>query len=221
MNCLRLGLLLWILTGSASCFSQKAEVYGVTTTFGKYPVRNAEVRARKSGETVYTDSLGRFRIVCNEKDVLRIHAGGFDPARVRIKGAETLTIDLIYSNNEQSREEAIQGRHISGADLNYALANHPLKGEKDYSSYTDIFSLVNSEIMSVSVQGTSILARTPGSFYASKEVLLVVNGMATNDISFISPADVKSVEYISGPDASKWGSRGANGVLEITLKSAE
>jgi outer membrane receptor for ferrienterochelin and colicin len=42
--------------------------------------------------------------------------------------------------------------------------------------------------------------------------------MIMSDISFITPINVKTIEYIDGVDASSYGSRGANGIIKITLK---
>ena len=42
--------------------------------------------------------------------------------------------------------------------------------------------------------------------------------MIMSDISFIKPFDVRAIKYIDGVDASLYGSRGANGIIKITLK---
>jgi TonB-dependent SusC/RagA subfamily outer membrane receptor len=39
-----------------------------------------------------------------------------------------------------------------------------------------------------------------------------------NTIDDITPSTVKSIEILKGPSASIYGSRGANGVILITLK---
>jgi TonB-dependent SusC/RagA subfamily outer membrane receptor len=51
------------------------------------------------------------------------------------------------------------------------------------------------------------------------EALFVVNGTPVNSIDNIRPQEVKSIDVLKGPDASIYGSRGANGVILITLKN--
>ncbi len=51
----------------------------------------------------------------------------------------------------------------------------------------------------------------------NSDPIYVVDGMPTNDISFLSPSDIKSVEILKDASATAvYGSRGANGVVLIT-----
>jgi len=58
---------------------------------------------------------------------------------------------------------------------------------------------------------------------ASGPPLFVVDGtpITGGDISFINPADVARIEVLKGSDASIYGSRGGNGVIEITTKEGQ
>ena len=56
------------------------------------------------------------------------------------------------------------------------------------------------------------------SINASTDPLFIVDGSAVNDISYLSPKDVKSVEVLKDASASIYGSRGACGVIIITTK---
>lgn len=47
--------------------------------------------------------------------------------------------------------------------------------------------------------------------------LFDVDGSYVSDISFISPAEVKSIEILKGEDAALYGSRGGHVVIIITL----
>ncbi len=215
----RTGILFFILLWGAHCSAQTVEVWGTVTTFHKIPVQNAEVRAKKSGEIVYTDSSGLFHLNCMPRDVLRIRAAGFDNCRVRTRGGKFLTVDIVYSNKEKSRTEALKGRHITAKDLDYALVHYPLKGQRDYSHYSDIFQLIAAEVPQVDVNGSSITSPIQTTFLMGQDVLTVVDGIVIYDISTILPADVRSVKYVKGTEASKYGMQSVNGVLEITLKT--
>ncbi len=45
-----------------------------------------------------------------------------------------------------------------------------------------------------------------------------MDGMTTADIDFVIPVNVKTIRYVQGTGAAKYGSQGANGAIEISLK---
>ena len=62
------------------------------------------------------------------------------------------------------------------------------------------------------------IIRGINSINASTDPLLVVDGHTVNDIDFLNPKDIKSVEVLKDASASIYGSRGACGVILITTK---
>jgi TonB-dependent SusC/RagA subfamily outer membrane receptor len=90
---------------------------------------------------------------------------------------------------------------------------------KKYAAYQNIYDMIRGELPGVQVRGKSILIQGPSSINLSTEPLLVVDGVIINSIDDISPRDVKSIEVLKGAAASIYGSRGANGVIMIYLKS--
>jgi TonB-dependent SusC/RagA subfamily outer membrane receptor len=69
---------------------------------------------------------------------------------------------------------------------------------------------------SVQVSGRKITIRGINSIN-SNDPLFIVNGIPGSSIDDISPKSVKSIEILKGSNASIYGSRGANGVVLITL----
>lgn len=217
IKCLALSFVL--LQGSFILSGQDlVTIKGKVVTFDEIPINKAEVTAKKSGQKVFTDSLGRFTIDCDKKDKIFVNAEGFDRVSVKVKKYEGENINLVYSNEENSFKKATENGHVSEELLQNAIETNPLKGEKDYSRYTSIYDIIDDEIYTVRVNGTSITTTKPTSFTSSQEVLLVVDGTIVSDISFITPMNVKSIKHLEGPEAAKYGSRGGNGVIEITLK---
>ena len=64
----------------------------------------------------------------------------------------------------------------------------------------------------------TINIRGANSFYGSTEPLFVVDGSVVDRIDDINPREVKSIEVLKDGGAAIYGSRGANGVILITLK---
>ena len=72
---------------------------------------------------------------------------------------------------------------------------------------------------SVQVNGNKIVIRGVNSIN-STDPLFVVDGIVVSSIDDISPSMVKSIEILKGSETSIYGSRGANGVILITLVQA-
>ena len=90
--------------------------------------------------------------------------------------------------------------------------------QKKFSGYSDIFQLIQGKFPGVQVNGTSIKIQNSVSIIGSTEPLLVVDGLIVDSIRDIPPNEVQSIEVLKGPAASIYGSRGANGVILITLR---
>ena len=67
----------------------------------------------------------------------------------------------------------------------------------------------------------SIIIRGENSVNSSNQPLIMLDGMETDDISGLSPLDVASISVLKDASASIYGSRGGNGVILITTKSAK
>jgi hypothetical protein len=217
-NSIAVILILVLIQGSAIRAQESKIINGKITTFGIIPLSNVEITTSKSGNVAYSDFSGSFSISCIEKDIIKVAASGFDAKRIKAKKIDSLNVDLVYSNSQTSFNDAVKNRHISKEILEDAITKYPLKGEKDYSRYSSIYELISTEIYNVNVNGTSITTTKPSSISQSQEVLCAVNGIIYEDISFIVTSDVKSVRYVQGPGASRYGIRGSNGVIEITLR---
>ena len=93
--------------------------------------------------------------------------------------------------------------------------------DKANANYTDIYEMIKGQVPNVEVHGKSIRIQGASSFIeASTEPLLIVDGIIVNTIEGIPPQSVRSIEILKGADAAIYGSRGANGVVMVTLKSA-
>lgn len=68
--------------------------------------------------------------------------------------------------------------------------------------------------------GTTIRIRGTGSFGATSDPLIVIDGMITNDgLNNLNPNDVENITVLKdAASAAIYGSRGANGVVIITTK---
>jgi len=200
--------------------AQTRVVNGQLTAFNAFPVMNVEVSSKKAKATTMSDSLGNFSLVCLDKDVVMIKPKGFRAVSKKVEGvSDTLKINLIFVDTQQNRKSAIDYGYMTEVDLNYAVSNLVAENN-DYCKYTNIYQLIEAEFGGVTVQNGNITIRggntsfTPGASYA----LVVVDGVPVENIEWIRPCIVKSVNILKGPDGAIYGSRGGNGVVVISTK---
>jgi len=192
-------------------------VKGIVTVFKKIPLNKVRIFDAKSKSVVYTDSTGMFSIGCFDKDMLNVYASGFLKKNIKVQKDAFYNIDLIYIDNPSNFNDAVSNGHIREDVLRKALISMSSEAQKDYSKYKSIYELIASEFSSLRVNGTSVVNTKRRSF-GSQQVLFVVNNRIVQDISYVIPDDVKTIEFLDDVSASLYGSMGANGVLKITLK---
>lgn len=94
--------------------------------------------------------------------------------------------------------------------------------KNDVLGYTNIAEYLQGRVPGLSVikQGASykFIIRGMSSINASLDPLLIVNGQVVENIDYLNPNDIKSVEVLKDASSSIYGSRGACGVILITTK---
>jgi len=83
--------------------------------------------------------------------------------------------------------------------------------------YTNIYDMMRGRVPGVSVSGNKITVRGVNSVNMGTDPLFIVDGVTVSSIDNISPQMVKSISVLKGPEASIYGTRGACGVILITL----
>ena len=203
-------------------FGQTRVVKGKLTTFNKYPVQNVIVESKKAGSSVTTDSLGQFELVCNEKDVIRIKTEVFEALSKKVdEDDKYISANLIFRDTKKNRQIATGMGYISEENLTFALA-HLANENNDFCSYTDVFSLIQGKFSGVQIKSTGsgqgIFVRGPKSIYGDNQAIYVVDGMQVDDISFVNPCEMASIDILKDGGAAMYGSKAANGVVVIETK---
>lgn len=111
-------------------------------------------------------------------------------------------------------------------DLTYSVDQVDIS-EREISSYNNIWDYLRTRLPGVEIgpaeagQMPSIVIRGKSSINSPTEPLIMVDGVETPDISFLSPGEVASVSVLKDGSAAIYGSRGGNGVILITTKGAQ
>ncbi len=172
---------------------------------GFYRVR---VRPSDTLITVFIINGGLKEELIGGRDVINFKLGGVvDHREQNIQAKENEEEYNVGYGTVKKREMTTQVGKIDATN-------------KKYASYTNIYDMIKGEIPGVQVAGKKITIQGPASFNLSTDPLFIVNGIETSNIDDISPRQVKSIEVLKGSAASIYGSRGANGVIIITLIDA-
>jgi len=213
-------ILLANLVISLGLNAQTRVVYGKLTAFNQYPLKNIEVHARKSKSSVKSDSTGMFSIVCMESDNIRIKPKAFQPVSRKVTPeTDTLHINLIFVDTKSNRELATGYGYIKERDLTYAMS-HLEHENNEFCNYSNVFDLMQGRFagVTVNVAQQAVYVRGVSSITTSNEALYVLDGIVTDNIGFIHPCDIKSIEILKDGMAAIYGSRGSNGVVIIETK---
>jgi TonB-dependent SusC/RagA subfamily outer membrane receptor len=210
-----------IILLASTVHSQTRVVQGQLTAFKTYPVMNVEITSKKANATTMTDEFGQFSLVCNENDVIKVKPKAFKPIKKRVHAdTESVQMNLQFIDSDSNREMAVGYGYISKEALTYG-ASHLENDNQEFCCYSNIFELIRGRLSGVTVSGNEVYVRggknsfTPGTTMA----LYVVDNQPTNDIDWIQPCQIKSINVLKDANAAIYGSRGGNGVVLIeTMK---
>jgi len=211
------------LVFSVSTLAQTRVVKGKITTFNTYPVQNVEIASKKAKSTVMTDSLGQFEIVCNERDVIMIKTKVFLALNKKVNEDDNFVeANLIFRDTPKNREIATGLGYITHEQLTFALA-HLADQNNDFCNYNNVFDLIRGKFPGVQIKASSsggegIYVRGDKSITGDNEAIYVVDGMRVNDIQFINPCDMSTIDILKDGGAALYGGNAANGVVVIETK---
>lgn len=172
-----------------------------TDNEGSYKLK---VRPDADSLTVVTFTSGMSTVAIAGRTTINFVLGGSELAQKKIEGkkADDQKVDIGYGDVNQ-KNLLTQVSTIDGQNSKYA-------------TYKNIYEILKGT-PGVIVRGNSVQIQGQASFNSGTEPLYVVDGMVVGSVDGISPSMVESISVLKGSSASIYGSRGANGVILITL----
>lgn len=214
--------------------SKKIILSGIVIDNEHNPVQNATVFFDGKNTNVKSDEQGKFRVKIKPSVKTIVVFSLFNGVKeLEYQGQEEILFILDNTNQvvqhplnapkaEEEKDLVNVGYGIADKrDLTTSVGEVSKQRMQSARHYSNIYEMIKGEVPGVSVNGNSIIIRGESSLKLSNEPLYVVNGSPTSSISDISPSDVKSISILKGASAAIYGSRGANGVILIVLKSGE
>ena len=202
-------------------------VKGRITDENGSPLAGASIRVKGSNLGVSANSNGEFSITVPDDAVLIFSYVGYDEKQVSVSGQSTINASLKASAKVQDQVVVIGYGTATKRDLTGSIVKISGKEVADRPNTNPISSLQGK------VAGLSIVnSGTPGQApdirirgtisIGSVTPLYVVDGVFNDNIDYINPNDIESIEILKDPSSlAIFGVRGAAGVIAVTTKKAK
>jgi TonB-dependent SusC/RagA subfamily outer membrane receptor len=219
---------LFVNSVSAQKNSKKITITGTVLDSSGDPIMNAIVMVDGKNTNSMTDSKGAYKVkVSREAERIGVLTFGSGLIEESIGGRTEINLKYgVRAAQQQLKEQDVQTGEAGvntgygyTKEKNLATQVNKIDGtDKKYASYRNIYDMITREDTGVKVSGGNIIIHDSKDFFGSVPALLVVDGVYVNDISYISPANVESIEVLKGTAAAMYGSRGYGGVVLIKTK---
>jgi TonB-dependent SusC/RagA subfamily outer membrane receptor len=220
--------LLMISPISYSQSGKKIQVTGKITDANQTPVAGVMIFADNQNTGQVSNKKGMYKVKVDPgTKSIRVMTVTGEIAETALNGRTV--VDFAFAVNfskgsvkaarENKKEEDQVNIGYGSVDKKELLTPvTKVDSKKDKYVYKDIYEMLRGK-PGVQVNGKTIkISQGPQTFTSGTDPLFVVDGVVVNTIDDITPSTVKSIEILKGPSASIYGSRGANGVILITLK---
>lgn len=192
------------------------------------PVAGAVVIIKGTGIGSVSDENG----ICTLQDIssnaiLSINCLGYEEEEIVVSGK--MALEAILTESSLYMEEVVVVGYGSQKRKDITGAVSSVKGDilNKYSSFSPM-GVLQGRIAGISVQqtdarpggGVSVIVRGANSLKGGSSPLWIINGFP-GDVNMINPSDIETIDVLKDASATAiYGSRGANGVIMVTTKSA-
>tara|TARA_R110002049_G_scaffold1537_3_gene11850 strand:- start:6608 stop:9835 length:3228 start_codon:yes stop_codon:yes gene_type:complete len=223
--------LMAVLIFNSILFAQNSTIKGtVASATDNIPIPGVNVIVLNTSRGTTTDFDGNYQIQVNKGDVLQFSYIGFKSQTVIVGDQATINILLVEDLNLLDEVVVIGYGDQKEKNITSALTKVSGKDLED-RSVSRVEDALQGKVAGLRIQVVSseaggdpkITMRGPGSITGSSSPLIVVDGIVLGtDADILASIDNNNIESMSVlKDASSvaiYGSRGANGVILVTLK---
>jgi TonB-linked SusC/RagA family outer membrane protein len=223
---LALLLPLGLMTGAANSAAQTVSGTVVSADAAR-PLSGVSVALKNTNVGTITDASGRYSLEVNSltADTLAFSSIGFSRQEVPVNGQTTINVSLVQQAIALEELVVIGYGTQQRRDVTGAVASVDVEDVAEVAS-PNVEQALQGRIAGVQVTpssgepGSSAVIRIRGvGTLGDASPLYVVDGMLLDDISFLSPNDIASMDVLKDASATAiYGSRGANGVIIVTTK---
>jgi TonB-linked SusC/RagA family outer membrane protein len=206
---------------------QDKRITGRISNDANEPLAGVSVSVKGTNRGTSTNANGDFELSVPENATLVISAVGYLNQEIVVGSQTNLVVKLLQSTVKMDEIVVIGYGTASKRDLTGSIAKVTGREVADKPNTNPIAS-IQGKVAGVSVvnsgrpgQEPDIRIRGTVSRFQTKP-LYVVDGLLNDNINFVNPSDIESIEVLKDPSSlAIFGVRGANGVIIVTTKKAK
>ncbi len=203
-------------------------INGKVTDATNQPIPGASILIKGTMQGTVTDMEGNYSLQAENRAVLIFSFMGFETQEIPVNSQTSINVQLKEQSFNLDEVVAIgygvaRKRDLTGSIV--SIDGNSLKTSPDNNPIKALQGRVPGLLVTNSGgAGASPTVRIRGvaTVNASTNPLYVVDGMFVDNIDFINPNDISSIEVLKDPSSlAIFGVQGANGVIIVTTKRAE
>ncbi|HQV84987.1 MAG TPA: SusC/RagA family TonB-linked outer membrane protein, partial [Chitinophagaceae bacterium] len=213
---------------SGEIASQDLRVSGKVTGDNGEPLVGVSVSVKGSRTGTTTDANGNFSLTVPDDAVLVFSSVGYESVEMAVAGKSTLNVSMLQSSRKIDEVVVIGYGTASKRDLTGSIVKVAGKDIADKPNTNPVSSLqarvAGLTIINNGTPGAApdIRIRGTNSLGGNLQPLYVVDGIFNDNIDYINPSDIESIEVLKDPSSlAIFGVRGANGVIAVTTKKGK
>ena len=215
-----------VVKSSNEAENKAIKVTGKITGENGAALSGVSVLEKGTSNGTSTDNNGNYTITADDNATLVISYIGYEAQEVKVNGRSVIDIRLNLSVKIAEEIVIIGYGSASKRDLTGSISKVSGKDIADKPNTNPVASL-QSRVAGLSVVNNG----TPGAApdirirgtvsIGQKSPLYVVDGILNDNIDYLNPNDIESIEILKDPSSlAIFGVRGATGVIAITTKRA-
>ena len=206
---------------------QEVRITGKVTSASGDPMPGVSVVVKGTVTGTTTDANGNYSINVPDNAVLVFSSVGYETAEVSVNGKTTINVVLQLSTKVEDEIVVIGYGSASKRDLTGSIVKISGKEVADKPNVNPIASLQGKVaglyVVNNGTPGAAPDIRIRGTVSIGQvHPLYVVDGIFNDNIDFLNPNDIESIEVLKDPSSlAIFGVKGATGVIAITTKKAK
>jgi TonB-linked SusC/RagA family outer membrane protein len=221
-------VLMCLMLTQLSLQAQNISIKGIVKSPDGATLPGVNVALKGTTTGTNTGSDGKYTILASTKDVLVFSFIGYATQEIAVKGQTTIDVVLIETATNLEQIVVVGYGTQRKSDLTGAVVSVKAADiEKMPAATTD--QVLQGRAAGVTVTSNS---GTPGAALQIRvrgvgtindaSPLFVVDGFPVDDIGFINPSDISSMEVLKDASSTAiYGARGANGVILVSTKNGK
>jgi len=212
----------------SSVFAQEKTVTGKVTGSDGSPIAGVTVQEKGAKTGTATDASGNFSLSVTKPDAfLVISSLGYETQTISLAGRSSVDVTLSAAAAKELEQVVVIGYGTANKrDLTGSIVKVSGKEVADKPNVNPVASL-QGKVAGLSVVNNGTPGQAPdirirGTVSIGQvHPLYVVDGIFEDNIDYINPNDIESIEILKDPSSlAIFGVKGATGVIAITTKKA-